>query len=50
MQNHDGAMLHVQVTEVTENEIVLDGNHPLAGLDVTFEIELIRIVDGNPPS
>lgn len=50
MQNHDGAMLHVQVTEVTENEIVLDGNHPLAGLDVTFEIELIRIVDGTPPS
>ena len=28
------------VTECAETEITLDGNHPLAGLDLTFDIEL----------
>ncbi len=50
MQNNEGATLRVQVTEVTESEIVVDGNHPLAGLDVTFDIELVRILDDTPVS
>ena len=48
MQNDKGAKLNVQVTEVTPSEIVLDGNHPLAGHDVTFDIELVRILDSQP--
>lgn len=50
MQNTEGSILRVQVTQVTESEVVLDGNHPLAGMDVTFDIELLRILDGTPPS
>jgi peptidylprolyl isomerase len=50
MQNSEGATLRVQVTEVTDSEIVVDGNHPLAGLDVTFDIELVRILDNTPVS
>lgn len=50
MQNTEGSTLRVQVTEVTDSEIVLDGNHPLAGMDVTFDIELLRILDGTPLS
>jgi peptidylprolyl isomerase len=31
------------VTEVTEEKVVLDANHPLAGKDLTFEIELMEV-------
>jgi peptidylprolyl isomerase len=31
------------VTEVTEEKVKLDSNHPLAGKDLTFEIELMEM-------
>jgi FKBP-type peptidyl-prolyl cis-trans isomerase 2 len=31
------------VTEVTEEKVVLDSNHPLAGKNLTFEIELMEL-------
>ncbi len=31
------------IAEVLENEVVLDGNHPLAGKDLVFDIELMEI-------
>lgn len=34
----------VTVTKVNENAITLDGNHSLAGKDLTFDIELIEIL------
>ena len=39
----DGQTAIVLVTDVTENGIVIDANHPLAGMDLTFAIELIEI-------
>lgn len=30
----------VRVTNITENHVTLDGNHPLAGQDLEFDIEL----------
>ena len=36
--------LVVTVTEVTEDKVILDANHPLAGQDLTFEIELMELV------
>ena len=34
----------VTVREVTPEHVVLDANHPLAGEDLTFELELVEIV------
>lgn len=35
--------MNVIVKEVNEESIILDANHPLAGKDLTFELELITI-------
>lgn len=40
----DGREMHVKVHEVHEDSIVIDANHPLAGQDLTFEIQLVEIV------
>ncbi len=40
----DGSPLPVLVTEVTDSTITLDGNHPLAGRDLTFKIRLVEIL------
>lgn len=39
----DGLAIEVQVTEVTESSVTLDGNHPLAGKPLTFAITLVSI-------
>jgi peptidylprolyl isomerase len=44
VQTMDGRTLPVTVTEVTAEAITLDANHPLAGKDLTFEVELVEIV------
>jgi FKBP-type peptidyl-prolyl cis-trans isomerase 2 len=31
------------VTEITDEKVTLDANHPLAGKDLTFEIELMEL-------
>ncbi len=33
----------VIVIDVQENEITVDGNHPLAGLDLSFDVEIIEV-------
>ena len=39
----DGRVVPVTVTAVSDETITLDANHPLAGKDLTFEIELLEI-------
>ncbi len=39
-----GEVVIVRVTEVTDEMVVLDANPPLAGKDLTFDIELVEIV------
>ena len=31
------------VKDVTENEVILDANHPLAGKELTLEVELLEV-------
>lgn len=40
----DGTPMPVMVTEVTETTVTLDANHPLAGMDLTFDIRLVEIL------
>ena len=39
-----GETLIVKVIDVSETSVTIDGNHPLAGEDLTFEVELSEIV------
>lgn len=39
----DGEIMIVTITEVSETTIKIDANHPLAGQDLTFDIELVEI-------
>lgn len=39
----DGNQLQVVVTEVTDTHVTIDGNHPLAGKKLFFDLELVGI-------
>ncbi len=40
----NGQQLVLTVVEMTDASVTLDANHPLAGQDLTFDIELVEIV------
>ena len=39
----DGQTVEFTIVSLTESEVTLDGNHSLAGKDLTFDIELLEI-------
>ncbi|MDJ0659872.1 MAG: peptidylprolyl isomerase [Crocosphaera sp.] len=43
MRHSSGQAVPVMVTHVTDDKVTLDANHPLAGKDLTFDIELVTI-------
>ena len=38
-----GEDVRAEITDITEDSLTIDANHPLAGKEVTFEIELVEI-------
>lgn len=44
LTGEDDEVLEVTVVEVTDEAIVLDANHPLAGEDLSYEVELVEIL------
>ena len=43
MKNQEGQSFVVTVTDIQDSSITIDANHPLAGKDLTFDIELVEI-------
>lgn len=44
IRQQDGSTIPVKITGVSDSSVTLDANHPLAGKDLTFEIQLVDIV------
>ena len=41
--NEEGEPFNVRVSNITDNEIELDGNHPLAGKNLIFDLQVVEI-------
>ncbi len=44
LRQPDGRTIQVTVTQLSESDVTLDANHPLAGKALTFDIRLVEIV------
>jgi FKBP-type peptidyl-prolyl cis-trans isomerase 2 len=45
MNNAEGHQFPVVITDINDENIILNANHPLAGKDLIFDLELVEIVD-----
>ena len=43
MQGPEGQAIPVQITAVADTSIMIDANHPLAGQNLNFELELVEV-------
>jgi FKBP-type peptidyl-prolyl cis-trans isomerase 2 len=48
MSDGSGQQFPVVITDVQDEVVVLDANHPLAGKDLIFDIELMEIKGSSP--
>ena len=48
MSDGQGQQFQVTIVEIKESSVMLDANHPLAGQDLIFDIELMEIEGGSP--
>ena len=48
MSDQQGQQFQVSIVEIKEEAVTLDANHPLAGKDLVFDLELVEIVGGKP--
>jgi peptidylprolyl isomerase len=44
LRGADDRKLNVTVIDIAENTVTMDANHPLAGKDLIFDIELVKIL------
>ena len=42
-QSDDGQSVNVIVTEIHDDHVMIDGNHPLAGKELVFDIEVVSV-------
>jgi peptidylprolyl isomerase len=44
VRQQDGQKAVVTVVDVSESSVKLDANHPLAGEELTFDLQLVEII------
>ena len=44
-QGSDGQARRIVVTEVNGDQITIDGNHPLAGVELSFDVQIVEVRD-----
>jgi peptidylprolyl isomerase len=44
MPSHDGGMIVLNIKEITDDAVIVDANHDLAGKHLNFKIELVEII------
>ncbi|MCA9263264.1 MAG: peptidylprolyl isomerase [Planctomycetales bacterium] len=44
----EGGEAYVLVTEIDEELVTLDGNHPLAGVNLHFQVSVVEVRDATP--
>ncbi len=48
MSDENGQQFQVTIVEIKDDVVMLDANHPLAGQDLIFDLELVEIAGGSP--
>ena len=48
MSDGQGQQFQVTIAQIKDTAVMLDANHPLAGKDLVFDLELVEIVGGKP--
>ena len=48
MTTSQGQPVQVIIAEIKEDSVILDANHPLAGEDLVFDLELVEIIGAKP--
>jgi peptidylprolyl isomerase len=48
LQGPDGNNVLATLTEINEGEVQADLNHPMAGKDLTFEVEILTVTNNEP--
>ena len=43
-QTQSGGTVRLRITEVKDDGVMVDGNHPLAGENLTFDMELVKVL------
>jgi peptidylprolyl isomerase len=50
MPLQDGSQIEIVVTEITDTHVTIDANHPLAGMKLIFDVELVAREPGDEGS
>lgn len=48
MSDNSGQQFQVVIVEIKEDTVTLDANHPLAGKELVFDLEMIEITGASP--